>query len=128
MNAMDLLTDAEFIRLANPGVTSLQLVAPLNSPSARVTITRVQVEVGATNPRHRHDSSEQVWIALEGEGMLLLAGDETRPFRAGYVARFADGDVHGFRNTGGAPFIYLSVTAPPIDFSNAYAERGPVPR
>ena len=36
------------------------------------------------------------------------------------VARFEDGDVHGLRNDGNAELIYLSVTAPPIDFGYAY--------
>ena len=30
-------------------------------------------------------------------------------------------DVHGFSNTGTVPFEYLAVTAPPINFRDAYA-------
>lgn len=37
--------------------------------------------------------------------------------------RFEDGDVHGLRNVGDAEFVYLSVTAPPIDFAYAYRGR-----
>ena len=35
--------------------------------------------------------------------------------------RFADGDVHGFDNTGSTEFEYLSVTCPPVNFRRAYA-------
>ena len=106
--------------LSKPGVESHQLLSPENSSSARVTITRVVLAPGATNPRHKHEASEQIWVALGGTGELLLADDRTRPFREGDVARFAEGDIHGFRNSGSVPFVYLAVTAPPIDFREAY--------
>ena len=94
---------------------------PENSGSARVTITRVVVEPGGVNARHRHAASEQVWVALRGSGILLLANDAIAPFSAGDIARFVEGDVHGLQNTGTDPFEYIAVTAPPIDFRDAYA-------
>lgn len=106
--------------LSNPGVTSRQLLFPGNSASERVTITEVHLQPGAVQPRHRHDTSEQIWYALAGEGMLLLADEQERGFAAGDVVRFEDGDVHGLRNTGEDEFVYLSVTAPPINFGYAY--------
>lgn len=111
--------------LANPGVQSRQLLFPGNSPSARATITRVELLPGATNPRHRHAASEQVWVALRGAGLLLLADEATMPFAAGDVVRFAEGDVHGLHNTGASVFEYLSVTTPPLDFRAAYASSRP---
>lgn len=118
---MEFLTEADFRDFSNPGVTSRQLLSPYNSRSSRVTITHVMVEPGGTQPRHTHPASEQIWIALSGDGELLLDGDETRPFRAGQVVRFEEGDVHGLQVTGETPFIYISVTSPPIDFSDIYA-------
>ena len=120
---MEFLTAADFRHLVNSGVVSEQLVSPDNSASERVTITRVTVESRALQPRHFHESSEQRWIALSGVGQLLLANGRTHPFAVGNVARFADCEVHGFENTGEAPFIYLAVTSPPIDFESAYAEK-----
>jgi quercetin dioxygenase-like cupin family protein len=117
---MEFLTEEHFKRLSNPGVVSLQLLSPHNSASSRLTITRVTVAPGARQPKHAHATSEQVWLALEGDGTLELAEGETRPFRQGELVRFADGDVHGFENTSTQPFTYLSVTSPPIDFSRAY--------
>jgi quercetin dioxygenase-like cupin family protein len=120
------LTNVEIIRhdqvqaFVNSGVTSHQLLFPENSTSSRVTITKVVLEPGAVSPRHQHPSSEQVWVALRGNGLLLLANDETVPFSIGDIARFEDGDVHGFQNTGTVPFEYLSVTSPPINFRAAY--------
>ena len=119
---MEFLTETEFRILANPGVASVQLLSPHNSGSTRLTITRVTVEPGATQPRHAHQTSEQVWVAVSGTGTLLLDGGAARPLVAGQVVRFADGDVHGLENTGLEPFIYLSITSPPIDFCGAYGE------
>lgn len=119
---MEFLTDTDFRTLSNPGVTSVQLLSPHNSLSERVTITRVTLEPGGAQPRHAHDTSEQIWIALSGEGTLLLDGEREAVMTAGNVVRFADGDPHGCVNSGSAPFVYLSVTSPPINFSYAYRE------
>jgi quercetin dioxygenase-like cupin family protein len=80
----------------------------------------VHVFPGKTNNRHKHETSEQIWIALQGKGLLLLENDETREFAAGDVVRFADGDIHGFHNNSKDEFVYISVTSPPINFRYAY--------
>ena len=117
---MEFLKAEDFKTLTNPGVRSEQLLSPHNSASARITITRVTLEPGAVQPTHRHATSEQVWVAVSGVGTLLLAEDRTLEFKQGEVVRFADGDLHGLRNSGAHTFTYLSVTSPPIDFSYAY--------
>ncbi|MGZ3158950.1 MAG: cupin domain-containing protein [Burkholderiaceae bacterium] len=117
---MEFLTDEQFKSLSKPGLTSVQLLSPHNSASNRVTITRVTVDAGAEQSPHAHPSSEQIWVAVSGSGLLLLGADKTKVFGAGEVARFADGEIHGFKNTGKKPFIYLSVTSPPVNFSSVY--------
>jgi mannose-6-phosphate isomerase-like protein (cupin superfamily) len=118
---VEIIRQTEVASFANGGVTSEQLLFPENSQSQRVTITRVAVAPGAKNPPHVHAASEQVWVALRGSGILLLGGAATAPFSEGDVVRFAEGDVHGFENTGSIEFVYLSVTSPPINFRSAYA-------
>ena len=119
---MEIIRRGQVPVLTIPGIASHQLLSPENSASARVTITKVVVDPGAVNSRHRHATSEQVWFALRGAGMLLLANDATAPFAEGDVVRFAEGDVHGLQNTGTVPFEYIAVTAPPLDFRGAYAD------
>ena len=106
----------------NGGVASEQLLFPENSKSERITITRVTVPTNTEQPRHLHDSSEQIWIALSGKGILLLANEQSKVFTAGDVVRFADGDVHGLRNESNEDFQYMSITSPPINFRKAYKE------
>jgi len=118
---MELIPAAEIQQFANSGVDSRQLLFPENARSTRLTSTRVLVVPGAKNPPHRHSSSEQVWVALRGHGRLLVEGGKTLAFTEGDVVRFADGDLHGFENTGTSDFEYLSVTSPPVNFRAAYA-------
>lgn len=119
---MEFIKSESIKKLVNPGVVSRQLLNPENSNSERVTITEVHLEVGSSQPRHTHDSSEQIWYALKGSGKLLLSDDEEKEFQAGDVVRFADKDVHGLLNDGNTEFIYVSVTSPPINFGYAYKE------
>ena len=118
---MEIIRRTEVASFVNGGVTSEQLLFPENSQSQRVTITRVTIAPGARNPPHTHPASEQVWVALRGSGVLLLGDTATAPFAEGDVVRFAEGEVHGFENTGSIEFEYLSVTSPPINFRGAYA-------
>lgn len=120
---MEFIAKESMMALRNPGVDSWQLLNPENSESSRVTITRVVVAPGATQNRHAHESSEQIWLAAEGNGTLLLAEGVERIFSKGDVVRFADGDVHGLRNDSSDAFEYISVTSPPINFGYAYAKR-----
>jgi quercetin dioxygenase-like cupin family protein len=61
-------------------------------------------------------------VALRGSGQLILGDGKTIPFAEGDVVRFEDNDLHGFENTGGSEFEYLSVTSPPVNFRSAYAK------
>lgn len=117
---MEFINSSEIKKLSNPGVVSRQLLNPENSDSDRVTITEVHLEVGANQPRHTHETSEQIWYAIKGSGKLLLENDTIMTFNEGDVVRFSDGDIHGLLNDGQEEFIYISVTAPPIHFGYAY--------
>lgn len=120
---MEFIKSSEIKAMSNPGVVSRQLLNPENSESKRVTVTEVHLEAGASQPRHTHESSEQIWYAVKGSGKLLLAEDREQAFEAGDVVRFADGDVHGLLNDGDGEFVYVSVTAPPINFGYAYQSK-----
>lgn len=120
---MEFIKKDNIAELSNPGVVSRQLLNPENSESVRVTITEVHLESGATQPRHSHESSEQIWYAVKGRGVLLLADNEEKLFEAGDVVRFGDGDIHGLHNDSDEEFIYISVTSPPIDFGYAYQKK-----
>ena len=117
---MELIRSSDIQVFSNSEIESRQLLFPENSSSQRVTITQVSVPPGGTNPVHRHNASEQVWIALKGSGNLILDNGEVAEFAEGDVVRFEDGDLHGFFNPGSQTFTYMSVTSPPLNFRAAY--------
>lgn len=121
---MDFIPKESIVNLQNPGVISRQLLNSDNSASERVTITEVHLEPNAKQDRHSHEFSEQIWYALKGNGKLLLADNKEQEFTAGDVVRFEQNDIHGLYNDSDEEFIYISVTAPPIDFSYAYKNKG----
>jgi quercetin dioxygenase-like cupin family protein len=123
---MELIKAREIPTLSNSGITSHQLLFPENSKSERVTVTRVVIAPGKVNPAHRHASSEQVWVAVRGTGHLLLENDGRAVFSAGDVVRFEENEYHGFENSSGSEFEYLSITSPPINFRGAYERKWPV--
>ena len=120
---MEIIRPQDMELLRNPGVSSLQLLNPSNTSTQRLAMTRVVVQPNHEQPRHAHETAEQIWVALRGSGQLLLAEGRSAPFCEGEVARFAEGETHGFRNDSGMEFEYLSVTAPPLSFRAAYRER-----
>jgi len=119
------LSAADSTTLLNPGSRSVQIVWPNNAPEARVTITRITMEPGATSARHVHPASEQIWLVEKGNAQLLMDNGETDRLRAGDVVRTPAGTIHGVINTGSEQFIYLAVTTPPQDFTAAYKSRHP---
>jgi quercetin dioxygenase-like cupin family protein len=106
--------------LSKPGIQSRQFVWPKNSPESQVTITYVTMEPGSVSERHAHKLSEQVWIVERGEGILLLADEQTELLRAGDIVRTPAAEIHGVINSGKEPLVYLAVTTPPQNFSSAY--------
>lgn len=119
---IEFIAQKDIVVLEKDRLISRQLIAPVTSKSTRVTVTEVHLQLGAVQERHVHATSEQIWYALRGTGMLLLANNEERELVAGDVVRFPENTVHGIRNTGTDEFIYISVTTPPIDFRPAYKQ------
>lgn len=120
---MELIRADDIQSFINPGVVSRQILNADNSSSERVTITEVHLEEGASQTRHMHEASEQVWYAIKGSGKLLLEANTEREFRAGDVVRFTEKEIHGLFNDGVGEFVYISVTSPPIHFGYAYQDK-----
>ena len=108
--------------LRRPGKESVQILWPENAPDAKMTITRVTMQPGATSPPHVHERSEQVWIVEKGSATLLFGDGSATVIAAGQVVRTPPGVSHGVENTGTEEFGYLSVTTPPEDFTAHYAD------
>ena len=119
------LTPGDRTVLESPGKRSVQIVWPENAPSARITLTRVTMEPRLGSPRHSHVSAEQTWLIERGRATLLMKDGQSDAITAGDVVITPPGEVHGVTNTGDELFVYLSVTTPPEDFTDAYQQRLP---
>jgi mannose-6-phosphate isomerase-like protein (cupin superfamily) len=78
------------------------------------------VPPGASIGRHRHGENEELYLVLEGEGTLLLDGQQI-PVRAGHVVLNRRGGEHGLVNTSDRPLrlFVVEIDAP------ARADGGP---
>ncbi len=121
---MKVVAHSEAEVLTRDRVRSVQIVSQKSGISRAVVITRVTLEPGGIQHRHRHASSEQIWVVLNGAATLLLDGGREEPIEAGNTYCFAPGEIHGIRNDSAAAFEYVSVTSPPESFEAAYDKKG----
>ena len=117
---MEYISKESIVVLKSDFQDSYQLLWNENSSWKRVTITKIYVHPGKTNNRHSHDTSEQIWVALSGTGVLLLENEKTKVFSEGDVVRFVEGEIHGVTNQTDHEFNYLSNTSPGVNFRYAY--------
>ena len=111
---MQIFSDSDFTVRVRDGIVSRYLLTSGNAPASRATITQISVPSNASQDRHLHERSEQIWVALEGCGNLLLADGGTRLLKAGEIARFGEGVIHGVTNSESGAFVYMSITIPPL--------------
>lgn len=60
---------------------------------------RITIESGGTNMIHVHEDREQIYIILQGEGVIQV-GDEKEKVKAGDAVFLPAKVKHGFFNTG----------------------------
>ena len=82
------------------------------SQSEHAIVTAWHVLPGQGLEPHRHPEGQDTWVVLSGEGDYLLGGGKTKRLRAGDIAIANTGQVHGMRNTGTVPFIFISTVTP----------------
>ena len=73
----------------------------------------VDIDAGGQIPAHNHskDDQEEVYVILEGEG-ILVAGDEEYPAPAGTFCRLAPEVNRTIRNRSDAPLRALVIGVP----------------
>ena len=71
-------------------------------------------EPGQTGPAHRHDTEVEVYYGMEGEGCVILDGEEHRltPHTVLYIP---PGKTHETGNPGSGDFVFLAVFGPAVD-------------
>jgi quercetin dioxygenase-like cupin family protein len=100
------------------------LVSADRTPTSGVSMGVFEVAPGARLAPHRHDPQE-VYYVVAGEAEVLLDG-AWQPVRAGDVAYFPGGAVHGVRN-GGASICRIVWAFPVDDYEDVRYEDAPPP-
>ncbi len=76
-----------------------------------ITLNYIAFSAGQEFPQHDHGESEDVFVILEGSG-VLKQGKSERPIKAGDVVYVPAGEVHG-TIAGPQGMVCISCQAPP---------------
>lgn len=88
--------------------------------SQNLAVTWVDCEPGGEQQMHVHETEEQVYIIVGGQG-LMKTGDETQEVSTGTLIFVPPGTAHAIRNTGDDTLTFVSAASPPMDV-DAFSE------
>ncbi|MRW90811.1 cupin domain-containing protein [Duganella sp. FT80W] len=92
-----------------PGIRrSVIQKADLSAPGREAVVAKVELDAGATAGRHSHPG-EEIGYVLEGEGDLLIYGEDPRHLEVGDSYIIPAGTVHDAINTGKSTMRLVSV-------------------
>lgn len=103
-----------------------ELIRPERQGSRNLSVALAEVAPGACTRPHRHQTAEEVYYALSGEGELTV-GPKTAPLRAGQAALIRPGEVHAVRCVSAEPLRILCCCAPPYAHEDTMLVAEPAP-
>jgi mannose-6-phosphate isomerase-like protein (cupin superfamily) len=96
------------------GALSKPLVAPETAGSRHLDYRISMYQPMAYVELHKHKVQEQVYHVLDGEGLMVIAGDR-RVVRKHDVIYLPPGVEHSIENTGLVDLVFIVVTSPVTD-------------
>ncbi len=90
-----------------PGVKKQVLIGP-DDGSNEVAIRSFTLEPNGATPYHQHEFPHLVKVE-SGKGVVINAEGKEYPLQVGSLVYMPDNEVHGFKNTGTEPFVFLCV-------------------
>jgi mannose-6-phosphate isomerase-like protein (cupin superfamily) len=91
------------------GITSYLLASPRTNSAEHLTITLAVIQPGGEQRIHSHQP-EQVYLILEGRGLMTVGG-ETQCVGPGDCVFIPSGQPHGLKNDGDVTLRYFSAAA-----------------
>jgi len=88
-----------------------ELMAYRNSSCERMSLAEATLYPGRSTERHTHPKSEEIYYVLEGEGIMMVAGEE-RPIRVGDAILIPPGSEHQTWNIGAGKLVFLCLCSP----------------
>jgi quercetin dioxygenase-like cupin family protein len=86
-------------------------VSPWNVEKTSHTVFLHELPKGGEVPEHAHQENEEIFICLEGEGVINIDG-KTFSFKKHDVAFLAPLSTHHIQNTGETPLKFMVVISP----------------
>lgn len=85
--------------------------SPIPVPHGPLTLaSRIELAPGANIGLHRHESDEEVYAIVSGEGVYLHDGGEC-PAHPGDIFVTKKGMSHALENRGAEPLVFFAVVA-----------------
>jgi quercetin dioxygenase-like cupin family protein len=80
------------------------------SPESSIVVWHL--DPGQEIAAHTHPDGQDTWTVLCGSAEYLQGNGISSLIKAGEIAIARSGQIHGAKNTGDQPFIFVSVVAP----------------
>lgn len=90
--------------------------------SRHLTVTWVEVPAGVSQELHSHEEAEQVYVVVQGTGMLSAAGD-TEQLEPGDLALIPPASDHSIANEGVETLAILSVQSPAVSVEETFGRQ-----
>lgn len=99
-------------QLRDPRYATLWELAGPNTGLSLLSAAFVEVDPGATSPLHWHAKTEEIYMIVEGRGLMYLGG-QVVSVSSGDCVTIPTRVVHAIENSGNAPLRMWVVTSPP---------------
>ncbi len=87
-----------------------------------MSVTWLEIPVGAEQELRSHEEAEQVYVVVRGSGTMSVAGD-TQRVEEGDLILVSPATDHAIANDGDAEMSCISVQSPPVALAELYGDR-----
>lgn len=90
--------------------------------SRHMTVTWIEVPSGVSQELHSHEEAEQVYVVVQGTGMLSATGD-TEELHPGDLALIPPASDHTLANEGPETLALISVQSPAVSVEETFGRQ-----
>lgn len=90
--------------------------------SRNMSVTWLEVPVGAEQTLRSHEDAEQVYVVVRGAGTMSVAGD-TQQVGEGDLILVPPATEHSVVNDGEEEFSFVSIQSPPVAAAELYSDQ-----
>ena len=110
-------------QMRDPRYATLWELAGSQTGLTLLSAAFVEVDIGAASPRHWHEKTEEIYMIVEGKGIMHI-DDQLLPIGPGDCVTIPVRLVHAIDNTGTTPLRMWVVTSPPYTDGDDFEVEG----